>query len=150
MTPRIQTWLGVLESLRGILKPWIETGQGKGLWCFCCPRPDRPAGFVLMLQLLCPPQSSSLITALRSPQDWGLGAARTSVRKRTAQRTTKDRECAHPFSSCPESLKRATVERKEGRAGKGCTLQFYLSKVESGLWGSHIGLWISMEFSKNF
>lgn len=113
-SPRIETWLRALESVRKILKPLkldkIKVVAGLVFSALSCAWPEGPTGFVLMLQPLSPtPWQLTSPQPSRSLSNWkALG------RLVAAQEwDTNDQERLHPFCSSLESLKKATVEGKQ-------------------------------------
>lgn len=137
-SPRIETWLRALESVRKILKPLkldkIKVVAGLVFSALSCAWPEGPIGFVLMLQPLSPtPWQLTSPQPSRSLSNWKalgwLAAARVGYKRSGAS---------------PSFLFKLRIPKKGYCWGK--TNYFYHPKAKPGKWG----LWIPVELNNDF
>lgn len=142
-SPRIETWLRALESVRKILKPLkldkIKVVAGLVFSALSCAWPEGPIGFVLMLQPLSPtPWQLTSPQPSRSLSNWKALGRLMAAR----EWDTNDQERLHPFYSSLESLRKATVE---GKQTTSIILKQNLENEDSGfLWN-----WITISTLDN-
>lgn len=142
-SPRIETWLRALESVRKILKPLkldkIKVVAGLVFSALSCAWPEGPIGFVLMLQPLSPtPWQLTSPQLSRSLSNWKALGWLMAAR----EWDTNDQERLHPFYSSLESLRKATVE---GKQTTSIILKQNLENEDSGfLWN-----WITISTLDN-